>query len=106
MVAAAAVIWLITLIQRKAIATITRIQQNPKALGQIAIAAFLGPTLGVTLSLVAIQRIPVGIASTLTSLPPVFLLPISYFVFGERFGWQAVLGTLLAIAGVALLFLV
>ena len=39
------------------------------------------------------------------ALPPVFMLPISYFVFKERFGWQAVAGTLVAIAGVALLFL-
>jgi drug/metabolite transporter (DMT)-like permease len=32
------------------------------------------------------------------------MLPISYYVFKERFGWQVVTGTLLAIAGVALLF--
>ncbi len=40
------------------------------------------------------------------ALTPIFLLPISYFVFKERFGWQAVVGTLLAMTGVALLFLV
>lgn len=34
------------------------------------------------------------------------MLPISYFVFKERFGWGAILGTLLAMAGVAALFLV
>jgi drug/metabolite transporter (DMT)-like permease len=33
------------------------------------------------------------------------MLPISYFVFKERFGWQAIAGTLVAMAGVALLFL-
>jgi drug/metabolite transporter (DMT)-like permease len=38
-------------------------------------------------------------------LPPVIILPISYFVFRERIGWQALLGTLLAITGVAVLFL-
>ena len=48
----------------------------------------------------------VGIASTLVALPPVILLPIGYFVFKERFGWGAVVGTLIAIAGVALIFLV
>jgi drug/metabolite transporter (DMT)-like permease len=40
------------------------------------------------------------------ALPPVFLLPISYFLFKERFGWQTVAGTLVAMAGVAVLFLV
>jgi drug/metabolite transporter (DMT)-like permease len=39
------------------------------------------------------------------ALPPVILLPISYFVFKEKVGWQAIAGTLLAIVGVAALFL-
>ena len=39
------------------------------------------------------------------ALPPVIILPISYFVLKERIGWQAILGTLLAIMGVAVLFL-
>jgi drug/metabolite transporter (DMT)-like permease len=38
------------------------------------------------------------------ALPSVIVLPISYFVFKERVDWQAVLGTILAIAGVAVLF--
>jgi len=36
---------------------------------------------------------------------PVIILPFSYFVFKEKIGWQAVVGTVLAIAGVAILFL-
>jgi len=39
------------------------------------------------------------------ALPPVIILPISCFAFKERIGWQAILGTGLAIAGVAILFL-
>ena len=39
------------------------------------------------------------------ALPPVLILPISYFVFKEKIGWQAIFGTILAIAGVAVLFL-
>ncbi len=68
--------------------------------------AFSGPFLGVSFSLLAVQRAEVGVASTLMALPPVILLPIGYYVFKERFGWQAVAGTLVAIAGVAILFLV
>jgi drug/metabolite transporter (DMT)-like permease len=41
----------------------------------------------------------------LMALTPVILLPISYFVYREKVGWQAILGTVLAIAGVAVLFL-
>ena len=61
--------------------------------------------LGVVSSLLAIQYVEIGIASTLNSLTPVIILPISYFVFKEKVGWQAIAGTLLAIAGVAILFL-
>jgi drug/metabolite transporter (DMT)-like permease len=39
------------------------------------------------------------------ALPPVFLLPLCFLVFRERVGWQAVLGTSVALAGVALMFL-
>jgi drug/metabolite transporter (DMT)-like permease len=56
--------------------------------------------------LVAIQHAEVGVASTLMALPPVILLPASHFLFKERFSWHAVAGTVLAMAGVAVLFLV
>jgi drug/metabolite transporter (DMT)-like permease len=106
MVAAALVLWAITLLQGQARSTFARVRSHPRAMAYITAGAFFGPTLGVTLSLIAIQRIPVGIASTLTSLPPVLLIPVGRLVFGERFGWQAILGTLVAITGVAVLFLV
>jgi drug/metabolite transporter (DMT)-like permease len=38
----------------------------------------------------------------LMALPPVIILPISYFAFKEKIGWQATLGTALAIAGAAI----
>jgi drug/metabolite transporter (DMT)-like permease len=41
----------------------------------------------------------------LMALPPVLLLPISYFVFMEKIGWQAIAGMILAIMWVAILFL-
>jgi drug/metabolite transporter (DMT)-like permease len=106
MIAAIIVLWGITFLQGQAKATIQALRNDKKGAFFTTAGAFLGPFLGVSLSLFAIQRVEVGVASTLTSLPPVFLLPISYFVFKERFGWGAILGTLLAMAGVAALFLV
>jgi len=41
-----------------------------------------------------------GEPATLMALPPVIILPISYFLFQEKIGWQAVLGTVPVIAGV------
>ncbi len=106
MLAAMAVFWLMTFAQRQGRETVEAVRHNRPAFRLIAVGAFIGPVLGVSASLLAVQHAEIGVASTLMSLPPVILLPISYFAYGERFGWQTVAGTLVAIAGVALLFLV
>ena len=106
MLAATVVLWGITFFQKQIKETLQTLRKDLKGFSLAIAGAFMGPFLGVTLSLYAIQRVEVGVASTLTSLPPVLLLPISYFVFKERFGWGAIIGTLLTMAGVALLFLV
>jgi len=105
MLAAVIFIWIGAVIQRQAGETITEVRKQPQALGLIALGALLGPVLGVSASLLAVQHADIGVASTLMGLPPVIVLPISYFVFKEKVGWQAIAGTLLAIAGVAVLFL-
>ncbi len=106
MLAATIVFWGVTVMQRQARPTIQAIRVHPSALKLLAVGALVGPVLGVTASLLAVQHAPIGVASTLMALPPVFLLPVGYFAFKERFGWQTVLGTFVAVAGVALLFLV
>ena len=98
-------LWAITVAMRQGQETIRKIKNNPLAMKYVLGGAFFGPFLGVYLSLVAVQATQVGIASTLMALPPIFLLPISHFVFGERIGARAIVGTLVAIAGVAMLLL-
>jgi drug/metabolite transporter (DMT)-like permease len=105
MAAGAAAIWLIPLLRGKVAITVKSLREQPRAFRHIVIATLVGPFAGVFFSLVAVQFAPVGIASTLMSLPPIFLLPISYFVFKERFGWQVILGTIVALLGVGILFL-
>ena len=105
MTAAIVFLWGLAFFQKQVRSTFLAVREFPKALGWAAFGAFFGPILGVSSSLLAIQHTEVGIASTLMALPPVFMLPISFFVFKERFGWQAVAGTLMAIAGVALIFM-
>jgi len=105
MTAAILFLWGLAIFQKQIGSTFQAVRQHPAALGWTAFGALFGPVVGVSASLLAIQHTEVGVASTLMALPPVFMLPISYFVFKERFGWQAVAGTLVAIAGVALLFL-
>jgi drug/metabolite transporter (DMT)-like permease len=106
MLTAAGVMWTFTLVQGQARPTMQRLLDSPRAARLIVGGAFTGPFIGVWLSLVAIQLTHIGIASTLMALPPVFLLPIGYFVFKEQITWRAVAGTVVAMSGVAVLFLV
>lgn len=96
---------IIAVFQRQVGQTVTTLRENPPAFRMLMLAGFIGPVLGVSLSLYAVQNAEVGVASTLTSLAPIFMLPISHFVFKERLNWQAIAGTLLAMTGVAILFL-
>jgi drug/metabolite transporter (DMT)-like permease len=104
MIAAVAALWVVALFQRQAVSTVRTIRRDPAALRWVAFGALFGPVIGVSSSLLAVQYTEIGVASTLMALPPIFMLPISYFLFKERFGWQTVAGTLVAMAGVALLF--
>jgi drug/metabolite transporter (DMT)-like permease len=97
--------WLWTVLEGRAGATISALREKPRVIGLIAAGALVGPLLGVSASLLAVQHAEIGVASTLMALPPVIILPFSYFVSREKIGWQAVVGTILAIAGVAVLFL-
>jgi drug/metabolite transporter (DMT)-like permease len=80
--------------------------RDGRATAFISLGAVTGPVLGVVLSLVAIAKAPMGVAATLMSLSPVILLPVAHFVFKEKVGGHAILGTLLALAGAAALFFV
>jgi len=105
LLAASITMWLLTVLVRQARPTIRRFRENSAARRFILLGSFTGPFLGVSLSLLAVQNAPIGVASALMALPPVLLLPVGYYVFDERFGWRAVAGTLVAIAGVIILFL-
>ncbi len=105
MFAAVTFIWIWTFIEGKAQTTYTALRNKPQVIRWLALGALIGPVLGVSSSLLAVQHAEIGVASTLMALPPVIVLPFSYFVLQEKFGWQAVAGTVLAIAGVAVLFL-
>ncbi len=105
MLAAVLALWLVALLQGRAGPTIQTMRANPYALRLVALAALLGPVVGVSFSLLAVQNIPVGVASVLTSLSPILILPLSHYFFKERLGWQPIAGTLVAMAGVIILFL-
>lgn len=103
--AAACLLWVVTLALGHGSRTFREVSLQPSSLSPIIAGAATGPFLGVWLSLAAIQLTRVGVASTLMALSPIFLLPAGAMFFKERIGWRAILGTALAMVGVALLFL-
>lgn len=100
---ASVVIWLWALIQGQVGPTVEGLRIR-RARWAIVGGALTGPFMGMTLSLVAVQLTHVGIASTLMSLSPVFLLPLSHWIFKERITQRAIVGTVVAMVGVAMIF--
>ncbi len=82
-----------------------RAVKNLKAMGHTFGGAFFGPFLGVWMSLVAVRYIEAGIASTLNSLSPVMILPLLIIFYKEKPSIRAWLGAIVAVGGVAILFL-
>ncbi len=66
-------------------------------------AATIGPFIGVVLSMTALHYAPTGVVSTIIATMPILILPFSIFLYRERIGLCAVVGAVVAIAGVALL---
>jgi drug/metabolite transporter (DMT)-like permease len=104
MIVATGAIWLIALATRKVGAT-WRAFADRRALLLVLSGAFVGPFLGVWLSMVAVQNAPVGIASTLMALSPILLVPLEHWIFHSPITLRSVLGTVVALVGTAFLFL-
>jgi drug/metabolite transporter (DMT)-like permease len=98
-------IWTFTALQFRVLSSFHSLRSDLNAVTMLIGGSLTGPVIGVWLSLIAVQLAPVGIASTIMSLTPTFLLPISYVVFHEQITQRIVLGTVIAFAGTALLFL-
>jgi drug/metabolite transporter (DMT)-like permease len=65
----------------------------------------VGPFLGIWMSLVAVSLIEAGVAATLNSMVPVVVIPLVIFFKKEKVSARAIVGSLVAVGGVALLFL-
>lgn len=98
-------IWVFSIVRGELRSSVRTIRAHPRAMAMLTIAALLGPVFGVWFSLIAVQHANVGIASTLMSLTPIFLMPITYFAFKDRITLQAIIGTIVAFAGTVLLFI-
>ncbi len=79
--------------------------RDRKALGFAALGAFFGPFLAVSLSLVAVRETAAGVAASIMALTPVLIIPLVIVLRREKVGFGGLVGALVAVTGVALLFL-
>ncbi|MBR4366358.1 MAG: DMT family transporter [Bacteroidaceae bacterium] len=79
--------------------------RDVKAMGATLGATMTGPFIGVSMSLMALRYTSAGIAQTLMSLTPVFILLPSYFLFKQKITKLEVVGTIISVLGASLFFL-
>jgi drug/metabolite transporter (DMT)-like permease len=101
---ATAVMWVLAILSGKVKYTWEGFYDK-QARNNILAGSVVGPSLGVWLSMVAVQLIPVGIASTLMAIRPIMLLPLSKWFYKENISLRAITGTMLALIGVAIIFI-
>jgi drug/metabolite transporter (DMT)-like permease len=71
---------------------------------RLTAASACGTYLGIWLSLAAFKHSRLAVATTLTSLSPVFVIPLAWLFLGQRTSLAGILGAALAVTGVAILF--
>ncbi len=81
------------------------LSNDPKTISFLVVGSFLGPFLGITFSLIAISLTKIGIASTLMSTMPIIMLPMTKIFYKEKIPFWGIIGSMLAVIGVAILFL-
>ena len=69
------------------------------------LATFLGPALGVSLSLLALQYTEAGVAQTIMSLVPILIIWPSRLLFKTKVTALEVVGAIIAVLGVTLFFI-
>jgi drug/metabolite transporter (DMT)-like permease len=102
--AAMAGVWLLAAAQREVRASFGALRDR-RAAAFMAGGAVFGPFLGVTLSLMALEYIEAGVAASITAFYPVMTILIAARFHGDRLTWRIMVGSLVAVAGVVVLFL-
>jgi drug/metabolite transporter (DMT)-like permease len=104
MILAGAFVWVCALLVGK-LPKLRQAAMDKQGMKYTAAGAIVGPFLGMTLSMVAVSYTQPGIAQTLMSLMPIFIIPVIWIIYKEKTSWRGILGALVAVIGVAILFL-
>jgi drug/metabolite transporter (DMT)-like permease len=101
---AAVALWFWAALRGKLVETVRSATHGPAMLFTLSGAVF-GPFLGIWMSLVAVTYIAAGVAATLIAMVPVMVIPLVIVFYKEKVSWRASVGAIVAVGGVALLFL-
>ena len=104
MILGASFVWIIAVVARK-LPELRRATKSKEGMSNTAAGAFIGPFMGVTLSMIAVTYASAGVAQTLMSLMPVLIIPIVWILYKQRTSLRGILGAVIAVIGVAILFL-
>lgn len=77
---------------------------NRGVLKLIILGSVFGSFVGMTCSLIAVKYTAAGIASSISSISPVIIIPISVMVFKEKVHFKEIAGAFVSIIGITLLF--
>ncbi len=78
--------------------------RTPRKAWLIVVATFLGTYLGIWLSMTGIRYTYTGIATTLASTSPVWVLPLAHVFEDDTVSTRAVVGACIAVVGIGILF--
>ena len=76
---------------------------DKKLIGKVVLASIIGAYICLWLQQIAIENLQAGIAQTMLSTSPIFILPM-VALRGEKISVRAITGAVLAIAGIMLIF--
>lgn len=80
--------------------------KNKEAKKYLIIGSLFGPFLGVSFSLLAVQYTTTGVSSTITSIIPVLIIPLSIYVLKEKVSLKEIIGAIISVVGVSILFVI
>lgn len=79
--------------------------KEKKSMQFLWVGSFFGPFTGVSLSLLALKYANAGIVATLSSLPPIIIIPAAVFILREKVKLKEIIGVFISVIGVAILFI-
>ena len=97
--------FLLLLVMKKKVGRLKSAVQDRRGMHFAFWATLLGPAVGVSLSLLAVQYTSTGVAQTLMALTPVLIIWPSCLIFKSRVTAQEILGSIIAVCGAILFFI-